>query len=225
MNAPIAMVVGAGGVLGEALCAEFLDAGYRVAGLRRSTSGERAAHIVSCDLENPLSVWRVAHEVVVREGPVDVVICNAAHLKIAPFNELAFEDLDTSWRAGVGTAFGALRAVLPAMLDRKSGSVIITGATGSMRGSAKFSAFAASKFALRGLAQSLAREHQADGIHVAHVIIDGLLRGSQSAARAGARPEQCIDPRVVATQYRSLAEQPANAWTHEIDLRPNVGRF
>jgi NAD(P)-dependent dehydrogenase (short-subunit alcohol dehydrogenase family) len=111
------------------------------------------------------------------------------------------------------------------MSARGRGTVIISGATASTRGTARFSAFAAAKFALRGLAQSLAREYQPAGVHVAHVILDGLLRGSKSVRRFGARDEDAMDPHAVALAFRQLAEQGSTAFTHEIDLRPHAGRF
>ena len=227
MNAPVAVVVGAGGVLGAALCEEFLAANYRVVGLRRNADSNAlpGMRLAPCDLSNPLTTWRVMNELVAELGRVDVVVCNAAHLKIAPFAELSLEDFDAAWRAGVGTAFASARAVLPAMLARKSGAIIISGATASTRGAARFSAFASAKFALRGLAQSLAREYQPAGIHVVHVVLDGILRGSASVARFSTKDEDCMDPRDIAHTYRLLAEQRTNAWTHEIDLRPGNGRF
>jgi NAD(P)-dependent dehydrogenase (short-subunit alcohol dehydrogenase family) len=222
-----ALVVGAGGVLGAAVCAEFVRAGYRVVGLRRAAAADDAAGVryVGCDLADPEATGRVASSVVAALGRVDVVVCNAAHLVIAPFGELSFEAFEESWRVSAGSAFAAARAVLPSMTARGQGALIVSGATGSRRGTARFAAFAAAKFALRGLTQSLSREYQPLGVHIAHVVLDGLLRGSASAARNEAPPDQCIDPAEVATIYRLLAEQEASAWTHELDLRPKSGRF
>jgi len=227
VNGRVVLVVGAGGVLGAATCDEFADAGYTVVGLRRAAAAEAnaAVRFLACDLWNPVATWRVVHEIVVKLGHVDVVVCNAAHLAVAPFEELALEDFETSWRVGVGTTVAAARAVLPSMTQRRNGTLIITGATASIRGTARFSAFAASKFALRGLAQSLAREYQPQGVHVAHVVLDGVLRGSPSVARFAKHEDNCLEPRHVAATFRHLAEQHASAWTHEIDLRPHAERF
>jgi NAD(P)-dependent dehydrogenase (short-subunit alcohol dehydrogenase family) len=224
MNERNALVVGAGGVLGVALCEEFRDAGYRVTGLRRARAQD-AAETIACDLANPLSTWRVIDALVRERGHFDVAICNAAHLDIAPFMELALEHFDSAWRASVGTAFACARAVLPAMRTRRQGTLIMSGATASLRGSARFSAFAAAKFALRGLAQSLAREFQPEGVHVAHVVIDGVLRGSASQTRFAKSPDSSLEPRHVAAAYRQLAEQSPGAWTHELDLRPQAEKF
>jgi NAD(P)-dependent dehydrogenase (short-subunit alcohol dehydrogenase family) len=226
MTAAKVLVVGAGGVLGGALCTEFRAAGYRVLGLRRHASeSEAAADVVPCDLSNPLATWRVIDGLVRQHGHFDVAICNAAHLDIAPFMELALEHFDSAWRACVGTAFACARALLPSMRGRGKGALIMSGATASLRGSARFSAFASAKFALRGLAQSLAREFQPEGVHVAHVVIDGVLRGSASEARFAKAAHACLEPREVARAYRQLAEQDANAWTHELDLRAQGEKF
>lgn len=227
MSSPSAFIVGAGGVLGAALCEEFRGAGYRVVGLRRPDAAAvwHDARIVPCELGDPHEAERVARVVLDELGELDVVVCNAAHLKIAPFAELEFDDFEASWCAGVGTAFGVLRAVLPAMVARKRGTVLITGATGSLRGSTGFAAFASAKFALRGFAQALAREYDSQGIHVAHVVLDGILRGSASARRFAKPDDRCIEPRAAAAIYRQIAEQPAHAWTHELDLRPRGERF
>jgi NAD(P)-dependent dehydrogenase (short-subunit alcohol dehydrogenase family) len=225
VTAKVALVVGAGGVLGGALCEEFRDAGYQVLGLRRTvTEGASGVRLVACDLSDPLATWRATNAIVAEIGHVDVAVCNAAHLSIAPFAELALDDFDQAWRVCVGTAVACARAVLPAMTARSGGALIVSGATASLRGSARFSAFASAKFALRGLAQSLAREYQPAGVHVAHVVLDGLLRGSASAARFQAR-DVFLEPREVAKVYLALAEQHPGAWTHELDLRPHGGSF
>jgi len=156
---------------------------------------------------------------------VDVLICNAAHLVVAPVMELGAADFEESLRIGVGTAFHCIQAVLPAMLERGRGTLLLSGATASLRGSARFAALAAAKFALRGFAQSLARELQPQGIHVAHVVLDSLLRGSPSVQRFGGNDSRGLDPAEVARAYRWLAEQNDSAWTHELDLRPHGERF
>jgi NAD(P)-dependent dehydrogenase (short-subunit alcohol dehydrogenase family) len=227
MSARVALVVGAGGVLGSALCMEFHAAGYEVVGLRRAVPGQptAGARVVACNLGDPYETSRAVQDEVKQHGYLDVVICNAAHLTIAPFADLSLEDFETSWRVCVGSTLGTAAAVLPSMSARGRGAFLITGATASTRGTARFSAFAAAKFALRGLAQSLAREYQLAGVHVAHVILDGLLRGSHSVQRFGARDEDAMDPRAVAGIFRQLAEQGASTFTHEIDLRPHLGRF
>jgi len=117
------------------------------------------------------------------------------------------------------------RLVLPGMLQRGSGTVLFSGATASLRGGAGFAAFASAKFALRGLAQSLAREFQPAGIHVAHVVLDGIIGGTPSVARTGIDPAKTLDPAGIARAYAALLAQDKAALTHELDLRPNAERF
>ena len=134
-------------------------------------------------------------------------------------------DFEATWRTSVLGAVACAQAVLPGMVQCGRGALIFSGATASIRGAARFAAFAVAKFALRGLAQSLAREYHAQGVHVTHVVLDGLLRGSKSVARFGGRDKAAIDPTEVAKTYRWLAEQEQSAWTHELDLRPASEKF
>jgi NAD(P)-dependent dehydrogenase (short-subunit alcohol dehydrogenase family) len=105
------------------------------------------------------------------------------------------------------------------------GTVVFSGATASLRGGPRFAAFASSKFALRGLAQSLAREYGPQGIHVAHVIIDGLIWGPAARDQHKAQKAGCLSPDAIAETIMSLIAQPRQAWTHEIDLRPATETF
>lgn len=223
------VIAGGGGVLGHALGQEFAAAGYAVSSLRRHPSvaaaAHRAVHWMACDLRDPAATRAVLQRAAAERGPVDVLVFNAAHLVIAPVAELTADSFDESLRVGVGAAFHCVQAVLPQMLARNSGTIVCSGATASLRGSACFAALAAAKFALRGFAQALARELQPQGIHVAHVVLDGLLLGSPSVQRFGGADSRAIDPAEAARGYRWLAEQNRSAWTHELDLRPHSERF
>jgi NAD(P)-dependent dehydrogenase (short-subunit alcohol dehydrogenase family) len=226
LSARLAVIVGSGGVLGTALAHEFTDAGYDVRGLRRADAAlGPASRSVSCDLRDPSATQAAVARFAAEHEGIDVLICNAAQLTVAPFAALSDDDFDTAWRVGVGSVIGAVRAAVPGMVSRRRGSIIVTGATGSLRGSARFAAFSAAKFALRGLAQSLAREYQPHGVHVAHVVIDGVLKDSPSVARFGKDVERTIEARDAARSYRWLAEQPPSAWTHEVDLRSATETF
>ena len=152
-----------------------------------------------------------------------MLICNAAWFVRAPFLELDSGSFEKAWRACMNSAIGATSAALPLMLKQRHGTILFTGATASLRGSASFAAFAAAKFALRGLAQSLAREFQPRSIHIVHVVLDGVLK--ESAGRFGVNPARAICARDAARVYRLLAEQPPSAWTHELDLRPSAETF
>lgn len=219
MSAPLAVIAGSGGVLGHALRQE-LSSSHRVIGLRRSAADGELER--SCDLGDPEAV-RAALEPIAAD--VDLLVYNAARLIRGPFLELSPADFEAAWRVSLLGAVACAQAVLPGMRARRRGVILISGATGSTRGSAGFSAFAAAKFALRGLAQSLARELQPEGVHVVHVVLDGLLAGSESVGLFGGSPERTLDPREVAKAYRWLAEQPPTAWAHEVDLRHWEGKF
>jgi NADP-dependent 3-hydroxy acid dehydrogenase YdfG len=226
VNSRLAVIVGAGGVLGAALQEEFSGAGYRVVGLRRNgPTAPLRANERSCDLRDADETRRAVAAIIEQFGDIDTLVCNAALLTVSSFADLTMMDFEESWRAAVGSAVGSVQAAVPSMLSHRRGTILFSGATASVRGSARFAAFAAAKFALRGLAQSLAREYQSLGIHVAHVVIDGVLRRSRGAERFQIAEEQAIEPHAVARTYRWLAEQPASAWTHEIDIRPSTERF
>lgn len=122
------------------------------------------------------------------------------------------------------TAVNGGHAVLPGMVERGEGAFLVTGATASMRGGPNFSAFASAKFGLRGLSQSLARAMGPEGVHVAHVVIDGVIWGA-SAERYGMTQDKCLEPDDIAQVYVDLARQPKSCWTHEIDVRPFSENF
>jgi len=125
----------------------------------------------------------------------------------------------------VQTAVLLAQSVLQPMIDAGGGTFIVSGATASLRGGAQFSAFASAKFALRGLAQSLAREHQPSGVHVAHAILDGIIDTDRSRNLHGLDPARMMNPADIAEAYWLIARQPRSTWTHEFDLRPSSEGF
>lgn len=230
---PVMLLSGAAEGLGASLAAAFASAGYDVAGLSRSDradallSGRIAAGggrytPIRCDITRPDDVAAAVRPHAER---ITVAIHNAHRLFIKPFAETtpqAFEDI---WRVGCFGAMTVLHAVLPSMIARGTGTVLLTGATASVRGGARFTAFASAKFALRGLAQSLAREYGPAGIHVAHVLLDGLIDEPQTNDRFGAADAGRMSADAIAEAYLGLARQHPSAWTHELDLRPFSERF
>jgi NAD(P)-dependent dehydrogenase (short-subunit alcohol dehydrogenase family) len=156
---------------------------------------------------------------------IDVMIHNAQLLMIKPFTEISADAFEQVWRVPCLGAMASAQAVLPHMASRKSGTVIFSGATAGLRGGASFSAFASAKFALRGLAQALAREFGPKGVHVAHVVIDGLIDAPQTDLRFGPAASGRMDSKSVAEAYVGLAAQHPSAWTQEMDLRPFAERF
>lgn len=231
MKTRTVLIMGAGGALGGALANEFSRLNYRVFGIRRHHSKDQDEEscnfqqLYRCDSGDADAIDGIVKEIQGKHGVIDVLIHNAAHLITKPFLELSIDDFSESWRVSVAGAVMGSRAVLPGMLRHKSGTIIFSGATASLRGTSNFAAFCSAKFALRGLSQSLAREYQSQGIHVAHVVIDGLLRGSRSVARFGGHEDTAISPMEVANAYRWLVEQPSSAWTLELDIRSRAERF
>jgi len=230
---PWALIVGAGGVLGEACAKTFRDEGLAVIGLRRPAHADTAApaggplsldETLACDLTDMTSVSDVVHQAIERRGAPALMLHNAATLLHAPLDETSNEDFERCWRVAAASAFASSRVAAPAMVAAGGGFIGFIGATASCRGSARFPAFAAAKFALRGLAQSLARELQPRGVHVAHLIVDGVLRDSPTSAH-WAVGRETIDSATVARLLMSLVQQPRDAWTHELDVRPATGSF
>jgi len=226
MKPKLTLIVGGGGVLGGALAQVFSSAGYTVVGLRRGEAAMGGSmRSLTCDLQDATQTRAAVSAAIEEYSGIEVLICNAASFHCAPFMTLSDADFAETWRASVASSVGAAQAALPSMLGQGRGVILFSGATASLRGAANFAAFASAKFAVRGLAQSLAREYQARGVHVAHIILDGILGGSGSAQRLGVAPDHAIDPHGAAVEYLRLAEQPASAWTHELDLRPSTEKF
>jgi NAD(P)-dependent dehydrogenase (short-subunit alcohol dehydrogenase family) len=154
-----------------------------------------------------------------------VFIHNAHSLMIGASADTTLGEFERAWRVACFGAMTVAKLVLPAMAARGDGAIIFSGATASLRGGANFSAFASAKFALRGLAQSLARECGPRGIHVAHVVIDGLIEEAQTQERFGRSQAMRIDPDRIAQIYLEIVRQHPSAWTHELDLRPHGEGF
>ena len=230
---PTLLLTGAAEGLGAELAETFARAGHDVVGLSRtSKSSEHLAHRVAqaggkyvhlaCDLTRPADVAAACGPIA---GEIEVLIHNAHLLDIKPFEQTSIAELEQAWRVVCLGAMVSVQTVIPHMASRGQGTIILTGATAGLRGAAKFSAFASAKFALRGLAQSLAREYGPKGVHVAHVVLDGLIDEPQTDARFGPAPSGRIKASAVARAYLDLSAQHPSAWTHEMDLRPFSERF
>jgi NAD(P)-dependent dehydrogenase (short-subunit alcohol dehydrogenase family) len=227
------LLTGIGEGLGVDIAATFAGAGYNVLGLSRT---ERICETVSTAVE--ASGGHYTHlagdvtdprEVSAALGPhaesIDVLIHNAQLLMIKPFVEISAAEFEQVWRVACLGAMATAQAIAPHMAERKHGTIIFTGATASLRGGANFAAFASAKFALRGLSQALAREFGPKGVHVAHVVIDGLIAAPQTDRRFGLAPAGRMDSKSIARAYLGLAAQDSSAWTQEMDLRPFAERF
>ncbi|HRP94745.1 MAG TPA: SDR family NAD(P)-dependent oxidoreductase [Rhodocyclaceae bacterium] len=238
----VAMIVGAGPGLGCALAQRFARAEMNVAMAARHADRLETLAIecsgighygraYECDASVESSVDALFRNVVAELGPPDVVIYNAGDFVEGSILDTTVEAFESAWRTGCLGGFVVGRAAARAMAQRideggPAGTILFTGATASLRGSARFHSFAVAKFGLRALAQSMARELHPRGIHVAHVIIDGHIRPPEvvEAVGAAAREDQ-LDPAAIAEAYFQLWRQPRSAWTHELDLRPWVEKF
>ena len=236
---PVAVVSGIGPGLGGALCRRLCDEGFAVVGLARSPNfGEQLAaqlsasggqsgsfRFLACDVTDQHAVAAVFAQIAAETSPPSLLVHNAGQLLIAPFAETTPAAFEAMWRVTTLGAMLTAQAVLPDMVTRGDGTIIFTGATAGMRGGAKFAAFASAKFALRGLAQSLAREYGPQGVHVVHANVDGIMWGGISHDQVKVGRDRSIEPDAVADAYLYLIRQPRSAWTHEIDLRPHCEAF
>jgi NAD(P)-dependent dehydrogenase (short-subunit alcohol dehydrogenase family) len=217
--AEVAVVVGVGPGLGEALALRFAEAGMSVAAVSRkglAPAGEqRRIHGYAADATDAGQVETTFARIVAELGPPDLVVFNVGTWDRVGILDISDELFERAWRTGCFAGFVVGRAAAAAMLPRSTGTIIFTGATGSIRGGSGFAAFAVPKFGLRALAQSMARELGPKGIHVAHVIIDGMIDNAGPADSMTA-----MGPTAIAEAYHALHLQPRSAWTHEIDLRP-----
>jgi NAD(P)-dependent dehydrogenase (short-subunit alcohol dehydrogenase family) len=229
----VAVVVGVGPGLGAAVARRFAREGFAVALMARS---ETSVAPVAAEIAGALAVPGDATDAAavaagfarVRErlGEPDVLVYNAGWFQIGGVLDVSPEDFERAWRANCLGAFLAVREVLPAMTARRRGTILLTGATASIRGSARFACLAVGKFGLRALAQSMAREYGPQGIHVAHVIVDGVIDTPRTRGFLPDRPTaEFLAPDGIAETYWQLHLQAPSAWTLELDVRPASERF
>jgi len=220
---PVAVVVGVGPGLGAALARRFAAGGHAVAVAARrvdklkdlaSAIGGRA---YSCDATSEISVDDLFAAVERDLGTPRLVAFNAGGFLRKPVVELTAAEVENVWRATCLGGFLVGRAAARAMLPKGPGTILLTGATAALRGSANFAAFAMGKFGLRALAQSMSRELGPQGIHVAHVIVDGIIGQDPQESR--------LSPDAIAESYWNLHQQAKSAWTLELDLRPWTEKF
>jgi NAD(P)-dependent dehydrogenase (short-subunit alcohol dehydrogenase family) len=157
-------------------------------------------------------------------GDPHVVVYNASYRARGPFIELDPAEVAKSIAVSAFGGFLVAQEAARRMLPKGAGAILFTGASASVKGYPQSAPFAMGKFALRGLAQSMARELSPQGIHVAHVVIDGGIRSARRPETAE-RPDATLDPDAIAASYLFLLTQPRNAWTWEIELRPWVEKF
>jgi NAD(P)-dependent dehydrogenase (short-subunit alcohol dehydrogenase family) len=221
------LIVGAGGGLSASLARRFAKSGMSVALAARDTAKleplckEIGAAAFACDASDAAQVARLFDAVERQFGAPEVVVYNASARARGPFVSLDAEAVRRTLLVSAYGAFLVAQRAVPSMLARQSGAVLLTGASASVKGYAESAPFAMGKFALRGLAQSMARELAPKGIHVAHFVIDGAIR-----PRGRDDPNDgMLDPDAVAEAYFNVLVQPRSAWTWEVELRPWIERF
>jgi NAD(P)-dependent dehydrogenase (short-subunit alcohol dehydrogenase family) len=225
-----ALIVGVGSGLSASLARLFAKAGMKVAlAARRAAELESLAEEVggkafACDASKRDNVTKLFAEVEAAIGPTDVVVYNASYRTRGPFVELDPEEVAKSLTVSAFAGFLVAQEAAKRMLPRGNGAVLFTGASASVKGYAQSAPFAMGKFALRGLAQSMARELSPQGIHVAHFVIDGGIRSARRT-EAPDRPDSMLDPDAIAQNYLNLLRQDRSAWAWEIELRPWVEKF
>ncbi|HSR78933.1 MAG TPA: SDR family NAD(P)-dependent oxidoreductase [Xanthobacteraceae bacterium] len=225
-----ALIVGAGSGLSAALARTLTRAGLNVALASRTIDDlaalqhETGAQAFACDATKEPEVAGLFASLDKNGGAPDVVVYNASGRSRGPFVDLIPAEVEKAIAVSAFGGFLVAQQAARRMLPKKRGVIVFTGASASVKGYAQSAPFAMGKFALRGLAQSMARELAPQGIHVAHVVIDG---GIKSAARPDPpdKPASFLDPDAIATTYLHLIQQRRSAWAWEIELRPWVERF
>jgi len=225
-----ALIVGAGGGLSASLARLFARERMRVALAARRTDKlaelcrEIGARAFACDAAEPDQVIGLFAEMEKAGGAPDVVVCNASARARGPFTELAAADVEQALAVSAFGGFLVAQQAVRRMLPKKHGAVLFTGASASIKGYAQSAPFAMGKFALRGLAQSMARELAPQGIHVAHFVIDGVIR-NPGRTEPSDKPDSMLDPEAIAANYLHVLRQNRTAWTWEMELRPWTEKF
>ena len=233
-----ALIVGAGDATGGAIAKAFAREGYTACVNRRARNADQLEALAQSIRDEGLTAQaypgdaRIEEEVV---AMVDAIERDVGPIEVAVFNigaNVRFNVTDTTaqvyrkvWEMAAFAGFLMGREVAKRMTERQTGTIIFTGATASIRGSAGFSAFSGAKAALRMLAQSMARELGPQNIHVAHVVIDGgidteFIRSIRADFEEAKAADKVLSPDAIAAQYVALHQQHRSAWTHELDLRP-----
>jgi NAD(P)-dependent dehydrogenase (short-subunit alcohol dehydrogenase family) len=225
-----ALIVGAGRGLSASLARLLAGRGLRVALAARDAEklaplcAETGAKAFACDAVEPDQVARLFTAVEAATGTPDVVVYNASARARGPVAELVPAEVERAIMVSVFGGFLVAREAARRMVPKAHGAILFTGASASVKGYPLSAPFAMGKFALRGLAQSMARELAPQGIHIAHFVIDGSIR-NPGRVEPPDRPDSMLDPDAIAASYVDVLYQPRSAWTWEVELRPWVERF
>jgi NAD(P)-dependent dehydrogenase (short-subunit alcohol dehydrogenase family) len=225
-----ALIVGAGSGLSAALARVLAKEGIRVGLAARTTDdldklvGEIGGHAFACDASRPGEVERLFGEVDATLGAPEIVVYNASHRVRGPLVDLDPAEVEKSLMVSAYGGFLVGQQAARRMLPKGRGAILFTGASASVKGYAQSAPFAMGKFALRGLAQSMARELSPRGIHVAHFVIDGGIKSARRPEPPDAHAT-LLDPNAIAASYWHVLHQPHSAWSWEVELRPWVEKF
>jgi len=239
--APVVLVIGAGDATGGAIARRFARAGFAACVTRRNADSlkpliERInadggqAYAFGCDARKEDETIALFEKIEREIGPIEVAVFNIGANVRFPILETTTRVFTKVWEMCALGGFLMGREAAKVMVPRQRGTVIFTGATASLRGGTNFAAFASGKFALRAVAQSMARELGPAGIHVAHAVIDGaidteFIRTQFPERYALKQQNGLLNPDSIAESYWMLHCQPRDAWTHELDLRPWVEKW
>lgn len=231
--AKTALIVGTGSGISAAFARALHRDGYRVALAARETeklaalAKETDALAVAVDATKAEGVAKLYAEVDRAFGRFDVVLYNASYRTRGPFLDLDPMEVAKSIEVSAFGGFLVAQEAARRMVKQGEGAIFFTGASASVKGYALSAPFAMGKFALRGLAQSMARELQPKGIHVAHFVIDGGVRNAERGRveSSDATSDSLLDPAAIAETYMAVLKQPRSAWSLEVELRPWVEKF
>ncbi len=231
MERETALIVGAGSGLSASLARLFAREGMAVALAARNTDklsalvAETSAIVLACDASDAAQVERMFSSVDAQLGTPSVVVYNAGRRVRGPVEALDPAEVQRAWMVGCFGGFLVAQQAVRRMMKAGRGTILFTGATASVKGFAQSSGFAMGKFALRGLAQSMARELAPKGIHVAHIVIDGGIASSYAKSAEERASDRFLDPDAIAREYLHLHRQHRSAWTWELELRPHTENF
>ena len=238
-----AIIIGAGDATGSAITKKFASNGYKVCPVRRPKSLDKVNKLAEeinnsggwakgfgVDARNEDAIKDLFSEVEESIAPIDVVVFNPGANVFFPIEDTTSRVFKKVWEMAAFAGFLTGREGAKYMKKRNQGSIFFTGATASMRGSSGFSAFSSAKFALRAVAQSMARELGPEGIHVAHFVIDGaidtqFIKELFPDIYALKEKDGILQPEAIADAYWFVHTQQRSAWTHELDLRPYMEKF
>ncbi len=228
MANPVCVVVGVGPGNGTSIPKMFANNGYQVALLSRDAaklstaqSEVSGARTYTFDATDPSAAGNVFPKIKEEMGPIDVLVYNAGSGVFGSIDDLELQAFEDAWRVNTFGLAAATQAVLPQMREAGSGNIVVIGATSAVKHNAKFSAFTSAKAAQRALAQSLAKHLWPENIHVAYVIVDGVIDIPRTREMMKDAPDDFfLKPDEIAESVYYLTQQPKSAWSFELDVRP-----